>query len=171
MLISHSIPNLPFFYLVYRAWSHYRALAGSKHIQYLLKENLIVPNPSPILDTLYSAGIMKATRGSITLNPREANAEPGETSKLLDDAPMEPEVLLLGEGDSARIAQALEMPELRAELDRAIWQVKKALGKDQDLKEEVEEMSRAVKEEEEKAKKAGAADRSQSDSGTGQEKK
>lgn len=159
-----SIPNLPFFYLVYRAWSHYRALAGSKHIQYLLKENLVVPNPSPILDTLYSDGIMKATCGSITLNPKEANAEPGDTEPLLEDAPMEPEVLLLGKGDSARIAQALEMPELHAELDRAIWQVEQALGREKELKEEVEEMARAVKEEEEKAKKAGEA-------GSGQEKK
>lgn len=164
LLILSSIPNLPFFYLVYRAWSHYRALAGSKHIQYLLKENLVVPNPSPILDTLYSVGIMKATRGSITLNPREANAEPGDTEPLLEGAPMEPEVLLLGKEDSGRISQALEMPELHAELDRAIWQVEQALGREKELKEEVEEMARAVKEEEEKAKKAGA-DRS------GQEKK
>lgn len=108
---------------------------------------------------------MKATRGSITLNPKEANASPGETTPLLDDAPMEPEVLLLGKGDSARIAQALEMPELHAELDRAIWQVERALGREKELKGEVEEMARAVKEEEEKAKKAGGG------SGSGQEKK
>lgn len=141
---------------MYRAWSHYRALAGSKHIQYLLKENLVVPNPSPILDTLYSAGIMKATRSSIPLNPKEANAESEDTEPLLENASMEPEILLLGKGDSARIAQALEMPELHAELDRAIWQVEQALGREKELKEEVQEMARAVKEEEEKAKKAGA---------------
>ena len=114
---------------------------------------------------------MKATRGSITLNPKEANAIPGETEPLLVNAPMEPEVLLLSKGDTARIARALEMPELHAELDRAIWQVEQALGKEKELKEEIEEMARAVKEEEDKAKKAGAGTQGGSGSGSGQEKK
>ncbi|OAA32129.1 hypothetical protein AAL_01461 [Moelleriella libera RCEF 2490] len=47
------IPNLPFFYLVYRAWSHWRAIAGGKHIQWLVAQNLLRPKPSAVLDALY----------------------------------------------------------------------------------------------------------------------
>lgn len=118
---TFSIPNIPFFYLVYRAWSHWRALAGSKHIQFLLSKGLVAPNPSPILDILYSPGIMKAMRPSVTLGSN--TPKPADSSTPLLENKHLDEVMLLGEGDSARIAKALGMPELHAELDRAIWQV------------------------------------------------
>lgn len=35
--------------------------------------------------------------------------------------------MLLERGDSARIAKALEIPQLHTELERAIWQVRGAL--------------------------------------------
>ncbi|OAQ97878.1 hypothetical protein LLEC1_04538 [Akanthomyces lecanii] len=36
------IPNLPFFYLVYRAFSNWRAIAGGKHIQWLVANKLLI---------------------------------------------------------------------------------------------------------------------------------
>jgi hypothetical protein len=115
------IPNLPFFYLVFRAWSHWRALSGSKHIQFLLENKLVKPKPSPILDELYASGKLKFDATS-KLSPEKSQAD-------LKDIE---EVMVLHKSDGTRIAQALDLPELDIELDRAVWQVEKALRTAQD---------------------------------------
>lgn len=48
------IPNLPFFYLVWRAWSHYRAYQSSKYLNDLLAQNRIAPQASDELDRILS---------------------------------------------------------------------------------------------------------------------
>ncbi|MCJ1478051.1 hypothetical protein MMC13_006726 [Lambiella insularis] len=48
------LPNIPFFYLVWRAWSHWRALGGSRHVDYLLQKGLIKSAPSEQLSRLYA---------------------------------------------------------------------------------------------------------------------
>ncbi len=85
-------------------------------------------------------------RGTVTLDPKSAETESGDKIPLLDDAALAPEVLLLGEGDSKRISEVLDMPELHAELDRAIWQVKRDLHGEALLKEK-DEWERARMEE------------------------
>lgn len=109
------IPNLPFFYLVFRAWSHWRALSGSKHIEFLLDKNLITPQSSPILNELYKSGE----------RPFDISASKNNT-----------ETMVLHNSDGKRIAEALEIPELSVELDRAVWQVEKALHAEKELREE-----------------------------------
>jgi hypothetical protein len=47
------IPNLPFFYLAYRAFSHWRALEGAKHLSFLAKNGLFQPVESAALDAVY----------------------------------------------------------------------------------------------------------------------
>lgn len=47
------VPNLPFFYVAFRAWSHYRAMQGSSHLQLLLEQNRINLTPSQLLDEMY----------------------------------------------------------------------------------------------------------------------
>lgn len=121
------IPNLPFFYLVYRAWSHWRALAGGKHIQFLLKNQLLIHKPSPILDEVYlkQAAPLPSTLES-TVNPGEPkNADP---RKPLDDQP-DGEVMLLDQKNGKKMTQALDLPQLEVELERAIWQVEQAIQK------------------------------------------
>jgi len=118
------IPNLPFFYLVFRAWSHWRALSGSKHIEFLLEKKLINTQSSPTLDELYSS--------------RERQIQPGPTQdprKTSGD-----EVMVLHKEDGKRISEALNIPELYVELDRAVWQVEKALNAEKELEEEKEEL-------------------------------
>lgn len=56
------VPNIPFFYLVYRGWSHWRALNGSRHLEFLVDKNLIDPISLPALEQLY------AKRASRTLD-------------------------------------------------------------------------------------------------------
>jgi hypothetical protein len=112
---------------VYRAWSHWRALSGSKRIQFLLEHHLVNTKPSPVLDVLYSAGIMRAKRDN-TLISAPLEGEDGE-SKLR-------ETMVLQGWNSKVIAQALEVPELEVELERAIWQVENSLGERERSNEE-----------------------------------
>ncbi|KAH6673588.1 mitochondrial K+-H+ exchange-related-domain-containing protein [Halenospora varia] len=118
------IPNIPFFYLVFRAWSHWRALSGSKHIEFLLDNKLIKHSPSQVLDELYSSGKQPFNIGSSTGS---------------EDV----EKMVLHKSNGKRIAEALKIPELDVELDRAVWQVEKALKVEQELKEEKKQMDRA----------------------------
>lgn len=98
------IPNLPFFYLLYRTWSHWKAILGGKHVQWLIQNRLIQGAPSEKLDDLY------------------------ETSALpVDDSPHAPEKVLLSQEQVDAFADKLEMPALSIELERAVWQVESAL--------------------------------------------
>lgn len=129
----YSIPNLPFFYLVFRAWSHWRALSGSKHIEFLLDKKLIIPKPSKILDDLYSAG------------KKPFDTELVSTSSGPDpkDPTADTDTLILHKSDGKKISRLLEIPELDIELDRAVWQVGKAIEASKALKEEKADLEKA----------------------------
>ena len=45
------------------------------------------------------------------------------------------EKMILHKSDGKRIAEALELPELDMELDRAVWQVERALKTEKEKKE------------------------------------
>ncbi|KAI6245037.1 hypothetical protein HI914_07096 [Erysiphe necator] len=125
------IPNLPFFYLVFRAWSHWKALSGSKHIQFLLDNNLITTKPLPILDELYvSAGKLLHSKKQSSLTSEREISISSDPGNLIKEGPKEvredEERILLSESSSKKIADALSMPELEIELSRAIRQVESA---------------------------------------------
>ncbi|KAL2371244.1 hypothetical protein BDBG_03782 [Blastomyces gilchristii SLH14081] len=103
------IPNIPFFYFVYRGWSHWRALSGSKHLCFLLDNNLIKPRSLPALETFYAKRpIINKTVSSET-NPKDPDTA---------------EVILLKESDGKQLAQILGPHELVAEVERAVGQVR-----------------------------------------------
>ncbi|KAI1426908.1 mitochondrial K+-H+ exchange-related-domain-containing protein [Xylaria sp. FL1777] len=114
------IPNLPFFYLVYRAWSHYRALAGGKHLQWLLSRNFLTVSPSEALDTIFSHHVRSSNPPVKPTHPDSFQKDKGSSTQ---------ERLLLTQESSRKLAQTLEVPELEAELERAIWQVETAIRK------------------------------------------
>ncbi|KAH6895538.1 mitochondrial K+-H+ exchange-related-domain-containing protein [Thelonectria olida] len=97
------IPNLPFFYLLYRAWSHWRAIAGGKHIQWVLEKKLLHPSPSKILDQLYA------------------------THAAAPEEPQNKERTLLTQKEVQTFSSTLDIPALEIELERAIWQVEQSL--------------------------------------------
>lgn len=131
----YSIPNLPFFYLVYRAWSHWRAFSGSKHIQFILEHNLVRPNPSPILDAIYSTKVPEDATKKVPINAASKTASQSSDATESKDE----ETMVLSKGSAKMIASALEIPELEVELDRAIWQVETKL-KGEELKEEKKDL-------------------------------
>lgn len=124
------IPNIPFFYLVYRAWSHWRALSGSKHIEFLLDRQLINTQPSKILNELYSAGNQPFSKSASSIQQ--------SSSSTASQASINEETMVLHKSDGKLIAQALEIPELEVELDRAVWQVETALKAEEELEGKAE---------------------------------
>jgi hypothetical protein len=107
----------------------------------LLDRKLIAPEPSTILDTLYSAGSVRAVPDGSTIS-----AIPVAPSQLLDSNTgdgMPKEVMLLDKSNAPLIAQALELPELEVELERAIWQVESSMKSKQELQEEKQELNKA----------------------------
>lgn len=52
-MIIPVIPNLPFFFCVWRSWSHYKAWRSSQYLQALLDQGRIVPEASEDLDAVY----------------------------------------------------------------------------------------------------------------------
>lgn len=117
------IPNLPFFYLVYRAWSHWRALAGGDHLEFLVKNKLLALSPSKTLDDIYNP-LLPSDPAKRVLTP------PAQTGPLEKEPELSPdEAILLTQENGRQIAEALELPELEVEMERAIWQINRAKQK------------------------------------------
>ncbi|KAI0087061.1 mitochondrial K+-H+ exchange-related-domain-containing protein [Irpex rosettiformis] len=53
-MIIPIIPNLPFFFCIWRSWSHYRAYKASSYLEQLLDKGAIVPQSSPVLNAIYA---------------------------------------------------------------------------------------------------------------------
>jgi hypothetical protein len=75
------LPNFPFLYLAFRAYSHWRALGGSRHLEAAINESLLVPKPMPMLDSLYTAGLLHQTQQAM-MTAIEPTA--GENKKVVD---------------------------------------------------------------------------------------
>ncbi|KAL2754601.1 hypothetical protein ACRALDRAFT_2043544 [Sodiomyces alcalophilus JCM 7366] len=113
------IPNFPFFYLAYRAWSHWRAIAGGAHLEFLRKNKLVDLSPSHLLDSIYSP---------LTNKPHKQTLSPAQHPNPASGSPGVEEKVLLSNDDGVRIAETLDLPELKVEMERAIWQVNNALN-------------------------------------------
>ncbi|KAG9292426.1 hypothetical protein G9A89_015296 [Geosiphon pyriformis] len=48
------IPNIPFFYNVFRFYSHYKAYKGAQHLHHIIKHNRLSLVPSDLLDQIYA---------------------------------------------------------------------------------------------------------------------
>ncbi|KAK7956084.1 uncharacterized protein PG986_005306 [Apiospora aurea] len=118
------IPNLPFFYLVYRAWSHWRALAGGKHLEFLLSNNLLALTPSPILNKIYPAILPRSSEDAEKSARQSTSERPGP----------EKEVMLLSQTNEQELAKGMNVPELEVEVERAMWQVQHAIQKEEEEK-------------------------------------
>ncbi|EPS41453.1 hypothetical protein H072_4622 [Dactylellina haptotyla CBS 200.50] len=115
------IPNIPFFYLAFRAYSHWRALQGGRHLEFLVKNKLLDPQPDPRLDGIYKSKIETVVK-DINLDS-EKIAKAAEAG-VLDEAAEEhlKEELELIE-QPKEIAEVLEIPQLVVELERACEQL------------------------------------------------
>jgi hypothetical protein len=140
------IPNLPFFYVLYRAWCHWKALGGSKHLEFLLKHNLPTPAPSSALDQVYTAGLMYPTRALSRVAPNPtpeqaqqvANVVHQQTNNETED------VMVLQRWNGKLIAEQFDLPDMEVEIERAVEQVENAIKSKEKRTEEKLEQEKAA---------------------------
>ncbi|KAL6704051.1 hypothetical protein ACN47E_008815 [Coniothyrium glycines] len=123
------VPNLPFFYVLYRAWSHWKALSGSKHLEFLLKHNLPKPHPSGALDEVYTAGLMYPTRQLSRAAPRPTEQQAEEVARVVHQQTNNEaeDVMVLQRWNGKLIAEQFKLPDMEVEIERAVEQVQKSI--------------------------------------------
>ncbi|KAI0755382.1 mitochondrial K+-H+ exchange-related-domain-containing protein [Daedaleopsis nitida] len=103
------IPNFPFFFCVWRSWSHYRAYKASQYLEGFLRRGAIVPEASAALDAIYAKYapplLAKPERSS---DPAFTTSHPSNT-----DPPNSTSGawLLLTKDAVPELVKALELPE------------------------------------------------------------
>lgn len=150
------IPNLPFFYLCFRAYSHYRALYGSKFLAHLLAKDRVQATASSRMDGLYAAGLLHPSAEKVKqeADPGDAEVQSVVSEVQEQTGPTEngEEIMLLKTWNGKVIAEDFGLPEMEVEIERAVWQVEKAIKADKEkktgakgpVKQEVEEVKEAI---------------------------
>jgi len=135
------LPNIPFFYLAFRCWSHWRALKGSDHLSFILDHRLYRPVSSAELEAIY-----------LKTAPHLQNSFNFVTrSQVLDGTDPE-EQLLLPAGSHKVVAEQLKVPELVAELERAIHQIEEGLKREEAEKTQKQHVQAEIKQDNERPK-------------------
>ncbi|KII90774.1 hypothetical protein PLICRDRAFT_106278 [Plicaturopsis crispa FD-325 SS-3] len=122
-MIVPIIPNLPFFFCVWRSWSHWRAYRASQYLETLVDMGAIVPEASSELDRIYAQYKPEAgpPESSDPKNPSSDGSEAERTSVLLTRDAV-PEILSLFElppAAEADIYRAVEQARIRVEEGKA----------------------------------------------------
>lgn len=139
------VPNLPFFYLVYRAWSHWKgkppttplaathststhsftspsnltAYKSSQYLSTLISQDRVHPTESKVLDAIFS----QASPPLDTTSSESSPAKPAEAT------PAEDERMLLLKHHIPMLMDKMEFPEwVKADLRRARLQVEKSVA-------------------------------------------
>lgn len=115
MALIPVVPNVPGFYLLYRAWSNWKAYEGGKHLNYLLKNDQLTFKTQSTLDTYFE----KLT----------------ETSNPSAPAASEDDCMIIDEDHIDTIVSLVDAREMAPELHRAVRQVKKDILKEEHTKE------------------------------------
>ncbi|KAG2155905.1 mitochondrial K+-H+ exchange-related-domain-containing protein [Suillus bovinus] len=144
-MIVPVIPNLPFFFCVWRSWSHYRAYRTSQYLSSLLDEGLIVPEPSPALDELYASYVPRMDLPT-ALPPRSAASLAADTPNTNNGRPFDEPTASSSQPDSSNVPKSSQgllltrkaipdilelfgLPESSAaDMYRAVEQVRGRLG-------------------------------------------
>ncbi|KAF2722884.1 hypothetical protein K431DRAFT_283395 [Polychaeton citri CBS 116435] len=123
------IPNLPFFYLVFRAWSHYRAWYGGRLLEYLTSKDLVRSTASPEMDIMYTAGLLHSTRQQSRDASNPTVEETEKVVKLVNQQTHggKEDVMVLQRWNGKLIAEAFHLPEMEVEIERAVEQVRDSI--------------------------------------------
>ena len=152
------VPNLPFFYLCFRAYSHYRALYGGKLLARVLQGSsgkkegdLVRAVPESRLDAMYAGGLVHATRQAMRAADPILAQDIERVSGVVaaqTEGDVE-EVMVLKKWNGKLLAEEFGLPEMEVEIERAVEQVEKEIddAKERRRKEEVERTVETKKEE------------------------
>ncbi|KIW02200.1 uncharacterized protein PV09_06356 [Verruconis gallopava] len=141
------IPNIPGFYLLFRAWSHWKALRGAQHLEFLVKNNLLIPSPSTAMDEVYTAGLMYPTRqmSRVARRPtREQGEAVAEIIKTQTNGGVE-DVMLLQKWNGKLLAEEFKLPAMEVEIERAVEQVEQSIKAKEELIEEKKQIEKATR--------------------------
>ncbi|PVG00248.1 hypothetical protein CPB86DRAFT_782838 [Serendipita vermifera] len=138
--IAPIIPNVPFYFCGWRAWSHWKALGATTYLNQLVTLQYFQPSNDPTLDSIYNRSLVSmtgntASTGSPNLSVSEdvslnksTTTTPATKDTSTDDIESQ---LLLRPDDVPEIVAKFELqPSVGAELLRAIEQVKMRLKKE-----------------------------------------
>ncbi|TFK87720.1 hypothetical protein K466DRAFT_586117 [Polyporus arcularius HHB13444] len=122
-MIVPVIPNLPFFFCVWRSWSHYRAYKATQYLEGYLQHGAIVPEASLQLDVIYAKYApappsSPSSEEKSSPSSEEATSAPSASLLLTKEAVPELEKTLGLPEDStfaADMYRALEQARLRLE--------------------------------------------------------
>ncbi|KAL8669669.1 MAG: hypothetical protein Q9168_005753 [Polycauliona sp. 1 TL-2023] len=150
-LTNRSVPNIPFFYLVFRAWSHWRARSGSRHVDFLLDNRLLNFRKSlPLLRVYNMASLdIGMKQCDSMLEEIKTYKTTGKFDNIKTNVTTEPnartdvEEMLLSPSDGKIISELVEAPELEEHIQRAVKQVEKALKAEKELQEEKQDLESA----------------------------
>lgn len=140
------IPNIPFFYLVFRAYSHWKALSGSKHLEFILQNKLLKSVPSSELDEVYTAGLMYPSREISRNAPVPSREQAEDISNIIEKQTNNgsEDVMVLQRWNGKLIAERFKLSEMEVEIERAVEQVEQAIKGREELLEEKRELERAT---------------------------
>jgi hypothetical protein len=96
------------------------ALKGSDHLEFILDNRLYRPVSVEALEDLYEKVAPEAPDYTFV------------TTSQVRDGTAPKETLILPPGNHNLIAKTLEVPELSSEVERAVWQVERALRKEEE---------------------------------------
>ncbi|KAF8339597.1 mitochondrial K+-H+ exchange-related-domain-containing protein [Cantharellus anzutake] len=114
------IPNIPFFFCVWRAWSNYRAYKAADYLLTLLSSNTLVPTASETLESIY-----RHTPYKVTPHPPQSSADRDSNPSRLSQATSPSISVLLREDEVPQILDAFGLPkESGPDLLRAIKQAR-----------------------------------------------
>lgn len=151
-----SIPNIPFFYLVFRAYSHYRALYGGRLLEHIVKKDLVQVTDSKQMDAMYAAGLLHPTREVSRDAAPPSSEQVEQVAKKIahQTTDGEDESMLLQRWNGKLIAEAFHLPEMEVEIERAVEQVEKAINDKAEPVKEKEHLVHSKAQESEKAEEA-----------------
>lgn len=130
-MIVPVIPNLPFYWVAYRAFCNFYALYGAKTLAFLLQTKAVDFCASERLDQLYATGLSGPASRTVTeVAPATAQEVEEAADRVDEDVQAGKEVLLLRRWNGDLLAEELKLPEMEVEIERAVEQVDKALRRD-----------------------------------------
>src|SRR6266536_141068 len=115
------------------------ALNGSKHIEFLLQHNLIQRTPSEDLSRVYSRALLWAS--AKRLDPKALKQYVKIAFTVGEEK--EEEIQLLEQTDGKAVAKVLKIPELAAEIERAVRQVELSVKAKEELQGEKQNIESA----------------------------
>jgi len=122
------LPNIPFFYLAFRCWSHWRALKGSDHLDFIIDHRIFKPISTPQIESIYRK-----------VAPHLQNSFIFVTRSQVVEGTDPEEQMLLTASSHTLIAKSLNVPELSGEVERAVRQVEASLKREESARKQQEQ--------------------------------